>query len=316
MSSENKVSRSKPQGLKTLCPGKSQKTSYQNVKITKTSDLYKRHGYKLSRYHIQRNSYLAKRARIHAKFHKILSRYAKSLQPKLSSASSRGQDCAFQSILARKGQGQILSKHSQGRLQIPVVGQASTTVLQSKRNKEIRSGFGFTTRGSGDVEKAGNRESHARLARIQCNFLSSAQERWGNETSDQSETSEQVHSHTHFQNAHPPINSQNDSGGQLVGVNRFEGRVFPCANPSGVQEIPQVCLPRSGISIQGASLRVVDSTQSIYENASTNRSIIASEEHTIIPVLGRHIDSGSITSQDEICYRQYIASSTASWVHN
>ena len=105
------------------------------------------------------------------------------------------------------------------------------------------------------VDKTDNRKGYRDLSRVQCNSFSSAQEGWGNETSDQSESSEQVFSHTQFQNAYSPINSQNESEGQLVGVNRFERRVFSCSNTSRIQEISQVCLPRSDISVQGASLR-------------------------------------------------------------
>ena len=110
--------------------------------------------------------------------------------------------------------------------------------------------------------------------------------------------------------------AQNYSEGQLVGINRFERRIISCSNPYRVQEVYQICLPRPDISVQGAPLRVINSTQGVYKDTSTNYSTVTPEMYTTMPVPGRYIDSSEVSGQNEICNREYITDLTTGWVYN
>ena len=139
----------------------------------------------------------------------------------------------------------------------------------------------------GDAEEGRYRASEGSVGRFLFDVLPSTKERWGVETCSQPEAIEQVCKYQKVQNAFSSVHSSASIAGRLVGRNRFKGCVFSHPYASRSQEVPEVCIPGSNLSVQGSSFRFVNSTKGVYKGVGSSDRPNACQRRKNFPISRR-----------------------------
>ena len=81
-------------------------------------------------------------------------------------------------------------------------------------------------------------------------------------------------------------------------VHRPAGRILPCASPSGVEEVPQVRVCGSGLSVQGSPIRPLDSSSSFHPRLRPSGEVVTSCGHSGSVLPGRLACPRSVAVSD------------------
>ncbi len=119
-----------------------------------------------------------------------------------------------------------------------------------------RTGSGYGTRSRHSLEEGGHRggPSSRKGVRVLQPVLHSSKEGWRVASYFRSRSVEPLSHATEVQDAHHQAGHVSDQVRGLVCHDRSKGCILPCLHPSHSQEVPEVCLPISGSSLQPCTL--------------------------------------------------------------
>jgi integrase len=188
---------------------------------------------------------------------------------------------------------QICKISSQERLPLRL-GRSTTSIIKQGGLHSVASAAGaFTARDTGNAAEGRNSRSNIKESRVLFNIFPGTEERFRrDEASNKSQGSQQVCKMPYFQDALSPFYNQNDSQRDMAGVNRPEGCVLSYTNASQASQISEVCFSAENLSVQGAPLRLVNSTKGVHEGSSPGSRLLTSERGSPIS-LPRRLPVGS-----------------------
>ena len=138
-----------------------------------------------------------------------------------------------------------------------------------------------------NVAKECNRRSVGYQPGILFNILPSSKERWGMETSSESQKVEQIHNSQNVQDVDQSKGSSILESRGLVGLNRPERRILSRAYLSGTQTFPKVCISRKSLSVQSAPIRPKHGAKGFYQGVSSHYWIASLGRRSYISLLRR-----------------------------
>ena len=122
----------------------------------------------------------------------------------------------------------------------------------------------------------------------------------GTETKQQMEANprpkcpKQIFEGGYFQNGNSRDHTDISAPRGVGHVHRFQGRILSHSYPSSVQEISEISFPRSVLSVQGTTLRSVDSSYGVHDCGQGSKTDGSVQGYTDPPVPRRLACSGSV----------------------
>ena len=213
----------------------------------------------------------------------------------MSESPSWRSPCSVSALLAHSHSGSLGYLGSGQRVSDRVSYSATGDSGSSVHNSSPATTCNVMGRNIRNVDQECNSRSRSCNSRILFDFLSSAQKRWWSETGVESEGSQSICECQNFQNANTSASINVSQPRGLVGFDRSERCLLPCADVSRASSVSEICFSREGISIQSTSFWTVDSTKSVYQSVSTCGGLTTSSRLSYIPVSRRLFSSGQIT---------------------
>lgn len=232
-------------------------------------------------------------------------------------STSRRQIKSVCKSMAENYQRQVCSVSGQKRVSPRMGSKPASFIKQDSVHSTLSADRVVETRSSRYVGEKCNSGSVQSRSRSLFNFLPGSKERHGqNEACHQFERPQQVCPHSDIQNALSAIRAENDKRKQLVGIHRPAGRVLSCTDESERLQIPQVCISRPGIRVQGSTLRSFNRTESVYQNTSSGDRLPSSTRHSYLSIPRRLPVGGKESSGSKKCNRVHFEDITRFRIHD
>ena len=176
-----------------------------------------------------------------------------------------------------------------------------TTIFRDQGNKSSFSSKRFDRkRNRSSFGKKCNRNSTrtSNSVRFLQYVISSPKEKWGNETCDQSKTSQQLSRKEAFQNGH---NNKGDKSGEKGRLEHQFGSkrcLFSHKSVQETQKVSQVQFSECSIPVSSTMFRTNISSKSVHGNSSRSSSLSETSKHKTSIIFGRLVCSKSKNSGD------------------
>lgn len=191
---------------------------------------------------------------------------------------------------------------NRGRLQTRICSKASS--IRDKRNFSPKEKFRYIKCRSGRIikKRCYRTRSHEReRTRFLQHLFPSSKKEWKNETSDKSETPEQVSEKRTFQNGHHDKSSESSEAKRLGNLSGLKRSLLACSNISEPQKVSTILHSRPLLSVEMPLLRTHDSPKGLYKSNVSRDSTFKNPEYQtgFIPrrLVGCQSDSASSASR-------------------
>ena len=179
----------------------------------------------------------------------------------------------------------------QGGLQTRVYSTASTNRHKTNVSPERKFRY-FRSRSGRLIKKRCNRNgstSRNKLRFLQ-HIFSCPQEKWKNETSNQSETPKQVPSEDSLQDGHVVKSPKSGKAKRLDNISRSQRRLSTCTNILETQTVSTVLCKQKMLPIQSTLLRSNVGPMSVYQSSSSSGNTFKRTKHKT-SILSRRLAS-------------------------